>query len=245
MTFQDAGSERRGSVPNAGTRPDQQQQDQQQQDNNENNVDDLALIWQNPENKEDTNSGQQQQQSVTQQDAGDVIANHIQSLNLVPKISNDIAEQVMQGDASGLQDIIDTAIGNLYKQVLRDTSLIADKKIQDGVTKAVSQSSTMVNANAAVNLMHERLAFTKDPAIAPVAKVTLGRAIKAGQDVDQAIDTVKRFFNRATELSTGGKNRPPKGRPNSRPNNASQMNMDDGVDEFNDDSDWENFLTAG
>ncbi len=245
------------SVPNAGTSPnnqdtiqgDGQQQQQQQQDNKQDNVDDIAKIWENPDNNQQQQQQQTQEPVVNRQDAGQVIADHIAGLNLVPAITNEVQEQFVNNDFSGLSGIVEEAVGNVYKQLLKDTSTIMDNKIKDGIKSAVSQSGNVTNATAAISLMEERMAFTKDPAISPVAKVILGRALKSGQDVDTGIDTVKRFFEKSSELSTGKPKRggPPEGRPNSRPINTNrQINTKDNNDDFTDEenADWASFLTA-
>ena len=241
-----------GSVPNAGEKPASQEPgqegQQQQQDNKQDNVDDIAKIWENPDNKDEGQQQQQQEPVVNRQDAGQVIADHITSLNLVPAISSEVQQEFVNGDFTGLSNIVEGAVGNVYKQLLKDTSTIMDNKIKDGIKNAVSQSGNINNASAAISLMEERMAFTKDPAISPVAKVTLGRALKSGQDVDTAINTVKRFFERASDLSSGKPKRggPPASRPNSRPTNTNrQVNTPNTNDEFDDEnSDWASFLTA-
>ncbi len=203
-------------------------------DNNKNNDDNLETLWDNP--VEDTSKtvapdpnlpAQQQQQ---QPDANEAFNEHIKSLDLVSGLDlSEISTELNQGNTEALNKAFTHMASNIYRQSMINASKIIDKKVQEGVDKAVKSSANAVQGNMAVDKMQAALSFTKQPAISPVATAVLAQLIKKGKSVDDAINGVRTFFKQTAHISAKelGLNQPPRSRPGQQPFNNNIIDTDE------------------
>jgi len=219
---------------NAGDKGQQQQNGNNDKDNGD-NLDDL---WQDPQDKEGEKTVEpQQQQQQQQDDPNKVFDEHIKKLNLANGVNLDeISNELNQGNTESLNKALGTLASNVYRQAMIDTSKIIDKKVQEGVDKAIKQSTNAVQGNMAVDKMQATLQFTKNPAINPVATAVLSQLIKKGKSVDEAIAGVKVFFKQTATISAKelGLRNPPRDRPGGKQFNPSNIMTDDDDEEI----DW-------
>ncbi len=233
-TGTNAGSGESGDAGDAGKQEPGQQQ-QQKKTNEENNDDNFAQIWENPTDPNAGQQQQQQQQAPQQQQPAksseEVFGTYIEKLELTKDIDlGKISEELTQGNTEGLGTALKTVAAQTYRQAMVDMSKIIDQKVTAGVEKAVQQSSNAVQGNMAVSQMQTALAFTKNPAIAPIAGAVLSQLIKKGKSVDDAVDGVRQFFQNTSKISAKelGLQHAPAGRPgNTGFNGAGNVQDDD------------------
>ncbi len=196
-----------------------------EKNNEENNDDNFSKIWENPT---DADAGQQQQlQQQTQQvqqapakSSEEVFGTYIEKLELTKDIDlGKISEELNQGNTEGLGTALKAVAAQTYRQAMVDMSKVIDQKVTAGVKAAVQQSSSAVQGNMAVTQMNTALAFTKNPAIAPVAGAVLSQLIKKGKTVDDAVEGVRKFFQNTSKISA--KELGLQHAPNQRPGNQS------------------------
>ncbi len=205
------------------------------QNNQQNNDDNFEQIWQNP--TDDTGGQQQQQQQQPLQqptepvDSNKVFNEYIEKLELTKSVDlAEVSEQLNQGNTESLGNALKTVAAQTYRQAMVDMSKIIDQKVKSGVEAAVQQSSNAVQGNMAVTQMNTALAFTKNPAIAPVAGAVLSQLIKKGKSVDDAVDGVRKFFQNTSKISAKelGMQNPPRGRPGNQSfNGTGDLGNDD------------------
>jgi len=70
--------------------------------------------------------------------------------------------------------------------------------LEAAVESAVEKSTGKMNTNQAVSRMHDKLSFTNDEVIEPVAKAMLAGFIRQGQRVDEAIASVGKSYEAQT-----------------------------------------------
>lgn len=208
--------------------------DQQQQDKNNapNNDDNMADLWQDPVDETKKPQQTQQSQNIQQQqvDSGAVFDKHIAGLKLTDGIDlTEISNDLNQGNTGSLEKVFEKLTANVYRQSMMDASRIIDKKVQEGVDKAIQQSTNAVHGNMAVDRMQAAMPFTKDPAISPVASAVLSQLIKKGKSVEDAVIGVRKFFQNTAKISAKelGIKRPPSARPGGQQFNNNSVDDDD------------------
>lgn len=244
-TFAPDGGTGGGSNPQ---QPSQNQQaaNQQQQNNNGNNEDPLATLW--AEDQQDTQTANQTQQNNQQQpqqpsgqDAAKQLDDFIGGFNFAEGIDqNELADKIKEGDLGALLNSMGKMNANTMKQTLITMNkMFTDRMntaIEEGIKKAVNQTSANLETRDIIGLMESRIPKTKDPSIAPVAQGVLHQAMKKTKgDKEKAIGIVEAFFNKLD----GGRNL---NRPPSSPgdvNYAGNPQSSGG----NDDIDWGKLLT--
>lgn len=219
---------------NKGTEnPDEQNKNK---DNKQNNDDNLETLWDNPDDNKssDDKPGQidqnLQQQPQQQVDPSVAFNAHIESLNLLDGLNLDeISTELNQGKTDGLNKAFGHMAANIYRQSMIDASKIIDKKVQEGVDKAIKSSTNAVQGNMAVDKMQVALSFTKQPAISPVATAVLAQLIKKGKSVDDAINGVRTFFKQTAQISAKelGLNAAPRARPGNKTFNSNIIENDE------------------
>ena len=219
-------------------------QGKKKQDNNDNNDDILKGLWEDP--SEDPNKKRQadidpQQKPVD--DPSKTFNTYIESLNLGDGLElATISEELNQGNTDSLNKAFGQVARSVYRQTMIDVNRVMDKKIEQGVAKAVEQSGNAVQGNMAVDKMKGILGFTKDPTISPIASAVLAQLIKKGKSVDEAIVGVEAFFRTTANISAKELNRrnPPQSRPGGK---TFQTNNIPEVDDA-DDVDWMEMLNV-
>lgn len=159
-----------------------------------------ANIWadpapQNNQQQQNNNQQQQTQQNPNNTDGQNAFTEYVNGLNFnTPQLSQEDATKIMQGDMSPLQNMMTSMARNIYTQAMMDANKVIQKQVERGVNDAVSKSTTTVKADNFVSKMNDRLPFTKDENIAPVAKSVMSRFIGMGQDLDTAIGNTAKYF---------------------------------------------------
>jgi len=161
----------------------------------------------------------------------------ISSLDLDAKVAPDILEKLQNGDMSVLPDILKSSAQQAVKASMLNMSKIINNRMEEIVERAVKKANTDRNTDGLVEYMHSELEFTKDPDLAPVAKSVLGRALKKGQSREEAVKTVRRYFEKTSThfnkvTNAGGANR----------NNNGAPNGNRGFQNYEDSEDWLSFL---
>lgn len=224
-----------GGTPDPNANTDDPGEQQKNKDNDKDNDDNLETLWDNP--VDDTNksitpvqSDPNKQQQQQEPDPNVAFNTHIESLKLTDGLDlSEISTELNEGNTTALNKAFSHMAANIYRHALVDASKVIDKKVQEGVDKAIKSSTNAVQGNMAVDKMQSALSFTKRPAISPVAAAVLAQLIKKGKSVDEAIDGVKLFFKQTAQISGKelGLNAAPRGRPGQQIFNASVIDDDD------------------
>ena len=233
-----------GGAGGGGNTSDQQQQQtqnnqQQQQQQQQQDTDEFADFWslddddKTQQDKQPANNGQQQQQT----DPAAQLAEHINSR--IPQFDQFSAEDqdaIRQGDMAPVQKQMHKMAAGLYQNMLGDVNRMLNGMKDKIIQEAVQQSGTQINAKQAVAQMHQKLPWTADQAIAPIAQAALAQAIKKGKSVAEAIDAIPKLFNRASEKMNGRRS------TNSQGFNRGNGGVSSNGNSGEDDGDGENFL---
>ncbi len=219
--------------------------------NNNNNIqdnnDNFDKLWQDEADNTDQgkkSTTQQQTQPENVSDNSTQFNDYIATINFMEGVDlPKIAEELNTGKTDSMQDAFTKVGQNAYKRALADGAKIMDHKISQAVEQAVQKAGVNVNANMAVSTMEQRLGYTKDPAMSPIAKAVLAQLMKKGKSLDDAVQGVDKYFARTAQLLNKNKNAP-HGRPGNRGFNTRDNNnvqSDDGDEE---DLDWMELLQA-
>ena len=111
----------------------------------------------------------------------------------------------MQAYAKASNSAIRQQMRRVYQNMFVDMQKFVQTRIDKAIEDAVSKATTNVGADQAVNRMFDELRYTRDPAIAPVAKHVLARAMRKTKDVPQAIKMVDKYFEYQSNQRTGRK----------------------------------------
>lgn len=227
--------EQNGNVQQGG-------QTQNQPNNEQNYFDPNANIWENAEDgsgggngnsadgqngNQSGQPGQQQQPPNPRNQALENLNAHIDGvdfgLNLTP-------EQLQAENAhENVQNAISNGLKSVYRNVLLDVGRIVTQSNEKLSSQIMSQVQGRTSADKAVSFMQDKLPFTKDQNVSPVAEATLTAFLKKGKTVEQAVEGVKQFFAHVHKTSAKdlGIANAPKGMPGSSGFNGS-ANEDDG-----------------
>lgn len=214
-----------------------------EESNKGDNIDQFANLWQDPVNDKQGKAQEPKDEPVAKDDGTKQFDAHLASLNFLDGVDvNEIANDLNQGNTESLTKMLSTQAQNVYKRALIDSNNLMDQKIGKAVDQAVQKSRTGAHGDMAVRVMEGTLPFTKDAAVQPIAKAVLGRLMSQGQDVDEAIGNVKKFFAHTANIASKelGKQRAPRSSPGSNFNGPADMSISDDGD---DDPDWMSFLT--
>lgn len=227
---------------------------QQGGNNNQNNVDPFATIWQTEsaeagEHSQNDQQNQNNQQSQNRNDQntqqpGDFFNNYLKDLNFLEGINTqEIAQKLTEGDAESLGNTLNSIGRAAYGKAIVDANKIIEARVAKAVDEAVAKSSAHMSTDMAMRTMQERLPFTKQPAIQPVAATIMAQLMRKGDDVDKAIANTGEFFKHIYKLSAKdlGLNKPPRATPGS----GNQRNIVEELDDAESGEDWLKVLTDG
>lgn len=235
-----------GFIPTGQVAPAQSQSDKEptadkSNPNEANNVDPFIKMWDTTQTEDKSPSQtvvvEQKEKELTPAEAWQV---HIDSLDL----GSDVDAATIQADlAEGKNDSLNAALKSTgqkaYRQAILTMQPVMDQKIAAAVTEAVSKAVGSTKSSAALQALNDALPFTKDAAVAPIAKGVMAQFIKNGQPVDQAIESTRQYFIRSNKLSAKdlGLQHPPSPAPGGQPF-PGMSNLLDDDDEIN----WEDQL---
>lgn len=225
------------------------QNNQNNQNNDQNNDDEFRNLWQtdddtnnNNQNNQQQNNLNNQQQQQQQQSPQDVLDNHIKNLPLDVNIDpQKLSQELQEGNFTGLQSLLRESAQNAYKSAMVDANKIIKNKVEEAVDQAVQKAQGLNKADAAINAMNTRFPFTKDEAIKPVADAVLNQFLKKGASLDDAIEKVGQFHRRIIDKAHKEVRTPDDSKFRS---GATDLNMNFGDDDNQDEPDWVNILTS-
>lgn len=164
--------------------------------NNTNNNESQTSIWEDPQQQQDQNQNQNFQQQQQQQNPEEAMKAHIAGLKLTDGIDlTKIQEDLQNGSTESLNASFAKIAENSYTAAINSANSLIDNKIAAMRTELKNESTAEVNKNLAVQTMHRELKFTDDKDIGPIAAAVLDRYMKT-QPMDQAIESVGKFFNK-------------------------------------------------
>lgn len=176
---------------------------QGQESNTEDNDDITENFWQNDddgqEDRPDPEEIRQQEEKVL---TG--FQQYVDRLNLVPD-DVDLDTIIDNRDKEGFKNILKQVGANAYRNAVLDVNKIVEAKIPRLIDEAVKRATGTVHAHGAIEKMFDKLPYTKDPALRPVAEQVLSQAVKRNKgDLSRALSDVERYFKRTAELAGGG-----------------------------------------
>jgi len=181
-------------------------------DNKNDSIDDLVQnIW---SDVKDGNSGggnqpQNQQQPQNQNNPNnnnnngpqktpeEQIADHLKSVGLEPiQLTEQDKTALQSGDFGGVMDRINQKITGAYIESMKASNKLIENAVTKAVDQAVNKSKNFVEGTQLRELLNEKLPFTKDASIGPVAETIMQRLLGKGATKDQALDGVQKWFDR-------------------------------------------------
>lgn len=208
------------------------------EDNKEDNLISHENLWDTaPSNEAKPDANQNQNQQQQQSDPNETFNKHIDSLDFAGNI--DLAASmtaIQNGDTEAFGKLIQQIGANAYRNSLVD----ANKVVQQRVDKmAESVKSDVSSSNATSELVKEMnvaLPFTKNPAFAPVAQLTLTQFLSKGVAPGKAIEEVGKYFNNLSGEVSKMNPSPPGSRPAG--NFGANMNSNNAGNTSEDEPDW-------
>lgn len=183
---------------------------------------------------------QQQQQQQPPADPNEKFNTHVDSLDFSNGIDMAASMTAIQnGDVEAFGKLIQQIGANAYRNSIVDANKVVQQRV-DKMADSVKADVSSSNATSdLVKEMNTQLPFTKNPAFAPVAQLTLTQFMQKGVPPQKAIEEVGKYFqNLSGEV---GKMNP--GAPGGRPagNLGNGVNSNAG-DQSADEPEWLEFL---
>lgn len=192
-----------------------------QNDNNNNNEDPNARmiddIWKDIETKKDDNSGnngnnqnnqnnQNQNDPNNQSDPQKDVDAYLAKVGLGDfKLTEAELEAFKTGDGvQGVLDNLNKRIRDSHISAITSANKLMDKKIEAAVDAAVGKSKSFYQGEQLRSLLQERLPWTKDTAIAPMAETVLRQLLTKGASYEQGIKGVEQYFQRVQKAMDPG-----------------------------------------
>lgn len=185
--------------------------------NNDNNLISHENLWDatSDDNSGDNqNQNQNQQQQQQQPNANETFNKHIESLDFSGGIDLAASMKAIQdGDVEEFGKLIQQIGSNAYRNSLIDANKVVQQRV-DKMADSVKADVSSTNATSdLVKEMNVALPFTKNPAFAPVAQLTLTQFMQKGVPPQKAIEEVGKYFqNLSGEVSKMNPS-PPGSRP--------------------------------
>lgn len=211
--------------------------------NIQDNVDNFGDLWQAPKDEADPLLAKDVDPAVKKTEEAKVLKDYIDKIDFMGGVDlSKITEELSAGSTEALQGALTAVAKSTYQRALVDANKVIEARVNKAVEEAVASSRNNVHGDLAVQSMEAQLTFTKDPAIAPIAKAVLAQLMRKGQDAPTAIDNVKKYFLHTRNISAKalGIARPPRGR--GKIQNADPNDFADSDDL--DDIDWMETLTG-
>ena len=175
------------------------------EDNNKNNLISHDSLWDAPvnEDKSTGNENQQQQQQQALPDPEETFTKHIDSLDFSGNI--DLAAgmtAIQNNDTEAFGKLIHQIGSNAYRNALVDANKVVQQRVDKMAATVKAETATLTATSDLVKEMNIKLPFTKNPAFAPVAQLTLTQFVQKGVPTSKAIEEVEKYFqNLSGEVS--------------------------------------------
>ena len=174
-------------------------------------------------------------------DPNEKFNSHVDSLDFSTGIDMAASMTAIQnGDAEAFGKLIQQIGANAYRNSIVDANKVVQQRV-DKMADSVKADVSSSNATSdLVKEMNTQLPFTKNPAFAPVAQLTLTQFMQKGVPPQKAIEEVGKYFqNLSGEV---GKMNP--GAPGGRPagNLGGGVNSNNAGNQGGDEPEWLEFL---
>lgn len=197
------------------------------ENNNKDNLISHENLWDTTVDNKSGGKESEQQQTTTQQqpDPNETFNKHIESLDF----SGDIdlvasMKGIQDGDTEAFAKLINQIGSNAYRNALIDANKVVQQRVDKMAATVKSEVSSSNATSDLVKEMNTTLPFTKSPAFAPVANLTLTQFIQKGVPPNKAIEEVGKYFeNLSGEISKMNPSAP-SGRPAGNFGGSSNLN---------------------
>ena len=143
---------------------------------------------------------------------------------------------IKKNDVEGFGKLIQQRGANAYRKSLVDANKVVQQRV-DKMAESVKADVTSSTATSdLVKEMNVALPFTKNPAFAPVAQLTLTQFLSKGVAPDKAIAEVGKYFENLSGEVSKMNPRHPSGRPAG--NFDGSMNSGNAGNTSEDEPDW-------
>jgi hypothetical protein len=193
-------------------------------------------MWNDAPNEGEGNNAGNNQQQQQQPDANEAFTAHVAKIDFASGI--DMAAgmaAIRDGDTEAFGKMLQQVGANSYKNSLMDANKVVQQSVEK-MSNSVKSDVSNDNASAAmVNDMNAAMPFTKSPAYAPIAKLTLTQFINKGMSKEKAIAEVGKYFHNLSGAVSGNSSNAPNGRPSGRMGgnaNQSDGNKDSGTTDW-------------
>lgn len=193
-----------GGTDNSNNNNNGGNQQQQQQPGNKDNttIDDAAVedIWKDIVRE---NSGAE----LKPGDAGYVapqvdtrtqeqrVADYLKTQGLeAPTLTPEDQEKAKNGDFSGVLSAMATLAQQSHLKAIQSSDTLINAKVEAAFKKMEGNTRSLMSGDKALTMLNEKLPFTKDKAIGPVAQTVMQRFIDRNATPEQAIEGVRKWF---------------------------------------------------
>ncbi len=120
-------------------------------------------------------------------------------------------------DLAGLNDHIGNSLREVYKTTIMDTMKMLSQMRGQMMDEIKTESQAVHTAGQNTSALRAALPFTSNPNVSPIADAILAATMQAGKSADDAIGTVRQFFQQTIKLSAKdlGISLPPSNAPGS------------------------------
>ncbi len=131
-----------------------------------------------------------------QQTAEKDMAQFITGLKLTNGVDlTKLQEEIADGRTDSLDAAFSMVASNVFQQSMVQANRLVQNNMQAMVKEAVAEATSTVHSNMAERELGDKFSFTKDPAIAPIAKAALASFMKMpGMDEVTAVAKTGEFF---------------------------------------------------
>ena len=210
-----------------------------EENNQEGQIDFNKGIWQNKDAKDANKEGNKtltpEELDAKKKSSREFMTNYINELGLTKGI--DFSKLASDDESvSVIQEAFNTFGNNVMMAAMQTANQMITNKMQVAIDAAVEKATGSINAGNSFSQMHEKLEYTKNPNVKPIAEQALVSFMNGGQDLPQAITSVDTFMDSMGDHIDKSKNRPPRIRPGN-----GQFNSPDPSD----DEDWVSYISGG
>jgi hypothetical protein len=188
------------------TEPRKNTEDQNDQKNrNDDGVNDDTVdnIWEDIRKKEDEDGGAPPVQPTAPVDTKKQMDDYLRGVGLSPiELTDQMKEQISNGDFSGILAEINQRTIQAHVKALSGAKTMIDEAVQKAVTEAKQGARDDYLGQMNLQALNNTLPWTKDKAIAPVARTIMQRFLNRGASTEDAIEGVKRYFDHASTVSS-------------------------------------------
>lgn len=190
--------------------PQRQRAEGDNKDNadNDDGVDDGTIdnIWDDIKKKktEDDDEPPANNQKTEPEDPQKQITDYLVGIGLDPIVLSDAdKEELKSGEFGNVINKLNDKIRNAHLKAMSGSKKMLDASIDDAVKRALDGADQRMSGRMNLQALHTALPFTKEKAISPVAQTVMQKFINRGLSTEDAIDGVRRWFAKTSDLYTG------------------------------------------